>query len=78
MSDKTKHPLAIKVDALYQEMGKVIIGYKDQALAHPGADVRRPRPAGVHAGSREDPHDQHPAEDAIAGAESGRIQFNPT
>ena len=77
MSDKTKNPLAIKVDALYQEMGKVIIGYKEikrsliLALMSDGHVLLESMPGLAKTLMI------NTLQKAIAGAESGRIQFNP-
>jgi len=77
MSEQTKNPLVQKVDDLYTEMGKVIIGYKDVkraiilALMSDGHVLLESMPGLAKTQMI------NTLQKAIAGANAGRIQFDP-
>ncbi len=80
MSDKTTkpvNPLAIKINAFYKELGKVVIGYKDIkrgliiALMSDGHVLLESMPGLAKTMLI------NTMQKAVGGSKSGRIQFNP-
>src|SRR5579885_2386844 len=77
MSNQTQNPMIAKVNALYKEIGKVVIGYKDVkrallvALMSDGHVLLESMPGLAKTMLI------NTLQTAISGAKSNRIQFNP-